>query len=178
MSRRFEGHQQRRQMHQNDNDDDDHYHDAMDRQQPLGRGITAMGYVNSAQSTSSSNADPFGFDHKKPPPPAMQQQRSQQGQQPPAPRTQRPPSRQLFQGKDTQSAISQQAQSIRTAKNASLSDYLTMAGFLSRKDVDKGFVVYDHRSRQASLGIHLHEDSDLNPSALPPHFVLGRRHRN
>lgn len=50
------------------------------------------------------------------------------------------------------------------APNAALSDDMTMADFLANGDVERGFVVYDHHTRHASLGVKLHEDSDLNPS--------------
>ena len=49
------------------------------------------------------------------------------------------------------------------AYNATLSDYLTMGDYLAKGDIAKGFVIYDHVSGLATLGLKLHEDSDLHP---------------
>ena len=54
---------------------------------------------------------------------------------------------------------------------ATLSDYLTMTDILASKDVEKGYVVYDHRTYTACLGMQLHEDSDLDPPKLLPQFI-------
>jgi hypothetical protein len=58
------------------------------------------------------------------------------------------------------------------ALNATLSDYLTLCNFLSKGDVEKGYVVYDHRSAMVCLGLKLHGDSDLNPPKLLPQYVF------
>ena len=57
------------------------------------------------------------------------------------------------------------------AYKATLSDYLTLAEFLASKDIDKGFVVYDHRTCAACLGLLLQEDSNLNPQELLPQYM-------
>ena len=85
--------------------------------------------ISSNHSTTSSNADPFGLEQKKPPPPVQQQpQRGQNPDRAPIPRPQQRPassSSHRYETKDSRGvAISQQAHSIRTARNAPLADYL------------------------------------------------------
>ena len=46
---------------------------------------------------------------------------------------------------------------------ATLKDYLTMVDFLGRKEVEKGFCSYDRVSGMATLGLKVHDDSDLHP---------------
>ena len=57
------------------------------------------------------------------------------------------------------------------AYKATLSDYLTLADFLASKDVDKGFVVFDHRTCSACLGLLLHEDCKLDYQRLLPQYM-------
>ena len=57
------------------------------------------------------------------------------------------------------------------AFGATLSDYLTMIDFLSKGDVEKGFVVYTHRTGLACLGLSLHDDTDIEPPLLLPQYT-------
>lgn len=49
------------------------------------------------------------------------------------------------------------------AYGATLSDYLTMADYLAKREIEKGFVVFDRVSGVATLGLKLHDDGDLHP---------------
>jgi hypothetical protein len=61
------------------------------------------------------------------------------------------------------------------ALKATLSNYLTLSDFLSKKDVEKGFVICDHGAGMASLGLQLYKDSTLSPSILLSQYacILG-----
>ena len=52
------------------------------------------------------------------------------------------------------------------ALNATLSDYLTLMDFLAKRDVEKGYVCFDHGTGMACLGIQMYEDSDLEPREI------------
>ena len=59
------------------------------------------------------------------------------------------------------------------ACKANLSDYLTLADFMAKNDVDNGFLIMDRATHIACLGVQLDEDSDINPAdMLPQHTTV------
>lgn len=60
------------------------------------------------------------------------------------------------------------------AFGATLSDYLTMADLLTKKEIKRGYVVFSHSAQSASMGIQIHEDKggEFNPFSLTQYLCI------